>query len=73
MNELVALLTPMVRGWGRYFGIGDLRRVGRRLDRWVLRRLRVFMAQRRRTANWRRYPDSFFYYRLGLYSLQKGA
>jgi len=73
LDELVALLTPVVRGWGRYFRIGDLRRVGRRLDRWVLRRLRAFMAKRWRTANWRRYPDSFFYYRLGLYSLQKGA
>jgi len=31
------------------------------------------MAKRWRTANWRRYPDPFFYHRLGLHSLQRGS
>ena len=73
VDQVVALLNPVLRGWRRYFRIGDLRRLGRRLDRWVLWRLRAYMAKRWRTANWRRYPDPFFYRRLGLHSLQKGS
>ncbi len=72
-DELVALLNPVLRGWRRYFRIGDLRRLGWRLDRWVLWWLRAYVAKRWRTANWRRYPDPFFYRRLGLYSLQRGS
>jgi group II intron reverse transcriptase/maturase len=70
VDQIVAELNPVITGWGRYFRIGDLRRVGRRLDRWVLRRLRAFLAKRWRTTNWRRYPDEFFYRRLGLRSLR---
>ncbi len=70
VNEVVALLNPVLRGWGRFFRIGDLRQIGRRLDRWTLRRLRAFMAKRWRTANWRRYSEAFFYRRLGLHSLR---
>jgi RNA-directed DNA polymerase len=73
VDQVVGLLNPVLRGWGRYYRIGDLRRLGRRLDRWVLRRLRAYMAKRWRTANWRRYPDPFFYRRLGLYALQRGS
>jgi RNA-directed DNA polymerase len=69
-DEIVALLNPVLRGWGRFFRIGDLRRIGRRLDRWILRRLRAFLAKRWRTANWRRYSETFFYRRLGLHSLR---
>jgi len=73
VDQIVALLNPVLRGWGRYFRIGDLRRLGRRLDRWVRRRLRAYMAKRWRTTNWRRYSDSFFHRRLGLYSLQRSS
>jgi len=73
VDQVVVLLNPVLRGWQRYFRIGDLRRLGRRLDRWVLRRLRAFVAKRWRTTNWRRYSDPFFYRRLGLYSLQRGS
>ncbi len=73
VDQVVGLLNPVLRGWWRYFRIGDLRRLGWRLDRWVLRRLRAYMAKRWRTANWRRYPDPFFYRRLGLHSLQRGS
>jgi len=70
MDEIVALLNPVLRGWGRFFRIGGLRQIGRRLDRWILRRLRAFMAKRWRTANWWRYSETFFYRRLGLHSLR---
>ena len=71
VDQIVAKLNPVIMGWGRYFRIGEMRHVGRRLDRWILRRLRAFLAKRWRTANWRRYPDSFFYRRLGLRSLRE--
>ncbi len=70
VDQIVAELNPVITGWGRYFRIGELRRVRRRVDRWVLRRLRAFLAKRWRTTNWRRYPDEFFYHRLGLRSLR---
>jgi RNA-directed DNA polymerase len=71
LDHIVTKLNPVLTGWGRYFRIGELRRVGRRLDRWTLRRLRAILAKRWRTANWRRYPDSFFYRRLGLRTLRE--
>ncbi len=71
VDQLVAALNPVVRGWGGYFRIGELRRIGQRLDRWILRRLRAFMAKRWRTANWRRYPNAFFHRRLGLCALRE--
>jgi group II intron reverse transcriptase/maturase len=73
MDQIVAELNPVITGWGRYFRISDLRRMARRLDRWILRRLRAFLAKRWRTNNWRRYTDIFFYRRLGLCSLQMFA
>ncbi len=73
VDQIVAEINPVITGWGRYFRIGDLRRVVRRLDRWILRRLRAFLAKRWRTDNWRRYTDVFFYRRLGLRSLQMFA
>jgi len=33
-------LNPYLRGWGRYFGIGDVRNRFRDLDAWIRRRLR---------------------------------
>ncbi len=70
VDQIVAQLNPVIVGWGRYFRIGELRQIGRRLDRWILRRLRAFLAKRWRTANWRRYSETFFYRCLGLRSLQ---
>jgi len=71
MDQIVAQLNPVITGWGRFFRIDELRRVGQRLDRWVLRRLRAFLAKRWRTANWRRYSEGFFYRRPGLRSLRE--
>lgn len=73
VDQIVAELNPVITGWGRYFRIGDLWRVGRRLDRWILRRLRAFLAKRWRTNNWRRYTEAFFYRRAELRSLQTFA
>src|SRR5207247_6701991 len=37
-----------------------------RYDRWITRRLRAFVAKRWRTGLWRRYPDQWFWFHLGL-------
>jgi group II intron reverse transcriptase/maturase len=73
VDQIVAELNLVITGWGHYFRISDLQRVVRRLDRWILRRLRAFLAKRWCTANWRRYPDSFVYRRLGLRALRTFA
>ena len=32
VDQIVAQLNPVITGWGRFFRIGELRRVGQRLD-----------------------------------------
>jgi hypothetical protein len=71
VDHFVAKLNRVITGWGRFFRMGEPRHVGRWLDRWILRRLRAFLANRWRAANWRRYPDVFFYRRLGLGSFRE--
>lgn len=73
VDQIVAALNLVIVGWGRYFRMGELRRIGKRLDRWILRRLWAFLAKRWRSRTWRRYPQTFFYHRLGLRSLQSMA
>ncbi|MCM3694755.1 group II intron maturase-specific domain-containing protein, partial [Neobacillus niacini] len=34
-------LNPIIRGWGRYFGIGYSKKLFQNLDSWIRRRLRM--------------------------------
>jgi group II intron reverse transcriptase/maturase len=47
-------LNPILRGWARYFGVGEVHALFERLDQWIRMRLRSFREKRRtRTANGR--------------------
>jgi RNA-directed DNA polymerase len=74
LRALVSRLDRYLRGWGEYFKRAQVAGVFDRHDRWILRRLRAFVAKRWRNGLWRRYPDRYFWVHLGLtrlYSLRR--
>lgn len=66
LPPLVTRLDRYVRGWGAYVKRAQVAGVFDRLDSWITRRLRAFLAKRWRNQLWRRYPDQFFWDHLGL-------
>jgi hypothetical protein len=64
--RISARLDRYVRGWGEYFKRASVAGVFDRYDRWILRRLRAYVAKRWRNGLWRRYPDRYFWVHLGL-------
>jgi RNA-directed DNA polymerase len=75
LRALVLRLDRYVRGWGEYFKRAQAAGIFYRLDRWITRRLRAFLARRWRNALWRRYPDEYFWSHLRLtqlYHLRRG-
>jgi RNA-directed DNA polymerase len=66
LRMMVFQLDRYLRGWGEYFKRAQVAGVFDRYDRWILRRLRAYMAKRWRNGLWRRYPDRYFWLHLGL-------
>jgi RNA-directed DNA polymerase len=66
LPALVARLNRYLRGWGEYFKRAQCSGVLDRLDLWVARRVRAYVAKRWRNTLWRRYPDPYLYGTLGL-------
>jgi hypothetical protein len=64
-------LDRYLRGWGEYFKRAQAAGVFDRHDRWILRRLRAFVAKRWRNGLWRRYPDRYFWVHLHLTRLYR--
>jgi RNA-directed DNA polymerase len=69
IERVIALLTPILRGWGRYFAVGDASRcfgfVKDGVDKKVRRQLR--RARKRRGFGWKRWRRPWLYHRLGLF------
>jgi hypothetical protein len=55
-----------VRGWGAYWKRAPAAGIFARLESWITRRLRAYLAKRWRTQLWRRYPDPFCWEHLRL-------
>lgn len=66
LPALVVRLSRYLRGWGEYFKRAQCSGVLDRLDLWVARRVRAYVAKRWRNTLWRRYPDQYLYEHLGL-------
>jgi hypothetical protein len=66
LRVVVSRLDRYVRGWGEYFKRAEVSGVFDRYDRWITRRLRAYLATRWRNGLWRRYPDQWFWFHLGL-------
>ena len=56
LEELIACLNPVIRGWGNYYRKAHVRGQFNRLDRWIERRIYSFLAKRWRNTMWREYP-----------------
>lgn len=64
-------LNPLLRGWAEYFSQGPVGRTYRLIDKYVARRLRIWMMRRqgRRGTGYRQFSDQFLYETLGLIRL----
>jgi RNA-directed DNA polymerase len=69
VDAVLADLNPVLRGWARYFGAGEVKQLMISLDSWIRMRLRAFRLKRKcHNDNWR-LPNSRLE-RWGLLSLQ---
>jgi hypothetical protein len=59
LRTLVSRLDRSVRGWGAYWKRAQAAGIFDRLERWITRRLRAYLAKRGRNQLWRREPDPF--------------
>lgn len=64
-------LNPLLRGCAEYFSQGPVGRTYRLIDKYVARRLRIWLIRRqgRRGTGYRQYSDQFLYETLGLIRL----
>lgn len=52
VDAVLSDLNPVIRGWARYFGVGNIHRLFTKLDKWIRMRIRCFRFKRRaRTDN----------------------
>jgi group II intron reverse transcriptase/maturase len=67
--QMLDELNPVVRGWGTYYRRAHVRRLFKRLDAWVVRRVWNFRYRRWVNAGWRELPERRLYGELGLVHL----
>jgi RNA-directed DNA polymerase len=56
LRDVIELINPVIRGWGNYYRKAHVRNMFHRMDGWIERRLRSFVAKKWRNTVWRRYP-----------------
>jgi RNA-directed DNA polymerase len=49
--EMIKKLNEMVRGFGNYFGVGNVKSKFQRLDEWTRMRVRAFMRKKKSTVS----------------------
>ncbi|WNS42116.1 group II intron reverse transcriptase/maturase [Paenibacillus sp. MMS20-IR301] len=57
LNEMLKTLNEIIRGFGNYFGIGNVKKKFQRLDEWTRMRVRAFMRQKKSTVSNRLIPN----------------
>jgi RNA-directed DNA polymerase len=70
IGRVVALINPMLRGWVRYFAVGDASRCFGFVKDWVEKKVRrhLMRARKRRGFGWDRWSRRWLYDRLGLFN-----
>ena len=58
LRDMIEVINPIIRGWGKYYRKANVRKLFHRLDGWIERRLWSFISKRWRNTAWRRYPSS---------------
>ena len=46
-KELMGELNSVIRGWGNYFRIGDVKKLFERLDKWIRTRVRTYIEKKK--------------------------
>jgi len=46
-NALMGKLNSVIRGWGNYFKIGDVKKLFTKLDKWIRTRVRTFIEKKK--------------------------
>jgi len=68
--RVVTLINPILRGWVRYFAVGDASRCFGFVKDWVEKKVRrhLMRARKRRGFGWNRWSRRWLYDRLGLFN-----
>jgi RNA-directed DNA polymerase len=68
IDRVIALINPILRGWVRYFAVGDASRCFSYIKAWVEKKVRrhLMRARKRRGFGWKRWRRQWLYQRLGL-------
>lgn len=72
LSEIIKLLNAVIRGWGNYFRLGNVKHLFWRLDCWIRWRIRAFKTKCWtwwRTTIGKSYTSRFIHQKLGLVSL----
>jgi RNA-directed DNA polymerase len=70
IERVMALMNPILRGWVRYFAVGDASRCLSYIKDWVEKKVRrhLMRARKRRGFGWKRRSRQWLYQRLGLFN-----
>ena len=69
IDRVIALINPILRGWVRYFAVGDASRCFGFVKDWVEKKVRrhLMRARKRRGFGWKRWSRQWLYKHLGLF------
>jgi RNA-directed DNA polymerase len=69
IDRVVYLMNPILRGWVRYFAVGDASRCFGFIKDWVEKKVRrhLMRARKRRGFGWKRWSRRWLYTQLGLF------
>jgi RNA-directed DNA polymerase len=69
IDRVIALINPILRGWVRYFAVGDASRCFGFVKDWVEKKVRrhLMRARKRRGFGWKRWNRQWLYKHLGLF------
>ena len=70
IDRVIALINPVLRGWVRYFAVGDASRCFSYIKDWVEKKVRrhLMRARKRRGFGWKRWSRQWLYQRLDLFN-----
>jgi RNA-directed DNA polymerase len=70
IDRVIYLINPILRGWVRYFAVGDASRCFGFIKDWVEKKVRrhLMRARKRRGFGWKRWSRPWLYHHLGLFN-----
>jgi RNA-directed DNA polymerase len=70
IDRVISLINPILRGWVRYFAVGDASRCFGFIKDWVEKKVRrhLMRARNRKGFGWKRWSRQWLYQRLGLFN-----